>query len=88
MAPRIFARLQAGFFLLSQQFGILFLNGKDLISGGKVYIWTIVYYTTKPEQNQLTLYTSRYMEIIRVITKSDLKKFIKLPYQIYKNDPV
>ncbi len=28
------------------------------------------------------------MKISRVITKSDLKRFIKLPYQLYKNDPV
>jgi len=28
------------------------------------------------------------MKITRVITKSHLKKFIKLPYQLYKNDPV
>jgi hypothetical protein len=28
------------------------------------------------------------MEIRSVITKSDLKRFIKLPYKLYKNDPV
>jgi hypothetical protein len=30
----------------------------------------------------------RLMKITRIITKSDLKKFIKLPYKFYKNDPV
>ncbi len=28
------------------------------------------------------------MKITRVVTKSDLNRFIKLPYQLYKNDPV
>jgi GNAT superfamily N-acetyltransferase len=28
------------------------------------------------------------MKIIQVLTKSDLNRFIKLPYQIYNNDPV
>jgi len=28
------------------------------------------------------------MKITRVITKADQKRFIKLPYQLYKNDPV
>jgi hypothetical protein len=28
------------------------------------------------------------MKITRIITKSDLTRFIKLPYQLYKNDPV
>jgi hypothetical protein len=28
------------------------------------------------------------MHILQVSTKSDLKKFVKLPYQLYKNDPI
>jgi hypothetical protein len=28
------------------------------------------------------------MKVYPVVTKSDLKRFIRLPYKLYKNDPV